>query len=265
MPFTPNYDNDRYFVPDEDGKLIPFSRFWKNVEQPSTIPKSPNEYRFECVYDHRFKNQLSNQNVWSRFSNSALLMDRWHYTHSSEVMPKYVFGIFHPDGYDMSFSGQSGVIMYGRPAMNHIYMQYCDDPDGIIELRRMVLVNATPKNTESWFLAKSLKWLADNTGETIVVTYADPVQGHTGNVYKACNFDYDGLSANTVVVELPDGHFVHDRLLRCRTKHGSYTQRALELRELLQSGKARYLERPSKNRFHYHLDKSYSCKACSTR
>jgi hypothetical protein len=256
MPFTPNYDDDEYFIPDSEGNLIPFSHFWKGVEQPSRVLNSPKEYHFECVHDHRFKNELSNENLWSNWSNSALLMDRWHYTHSSKVMPKYVFGIFHPDGYDMSFGGLSGVIMYGKPAMNDIYKLYSDEAHDVIELRRMVLVNATPKNTESWFLGKSLKWLAENSSyddASIVVTYADAIEGHTGVSYRACGMKYDGLSGNAPAIMMPDGSIKHDRLLRTGDKDGNLSASALKLRHLINSGIAWRVEMPSKHRYHIHL------------
>lgn len=183
-------------------------------------------------------------------------MRRWHYSESAEVAPKYIFSIV------LNYALQ-GLIIYGKPAMNQIYKQYSDDPEGIIELRRMVLIDATPKNTESWFLGKSLNWLAKNTDEKIVVTYADPMMGHSGSAYKACNFIYDGLSGNSPAIELEDGRIVHDRLLRCRTKNGNLSSSAIQLHKLIVSGKARRVERPSKHRYHFHLDRMYSCKWCS--
>lgn len=58
----------------------------------------------------------------------------------------------------------------------------------VLELNRLWVDDRLPRNTESWFVARSLRLLPPR----IIVSYADLAQGHSGYVYRALNFDYAG-------------------------------------------------------------------------
>jgi len=82
-----------------------------------------------------------------------------------------------------------GVVTYGTPASRHLQMGACPtNPGTVIELNRLWLDDALPKNSESWFVSRTLKMLPPK----IVVSYADPLFGHYGYIYRALNFDYAG-------------------------------------------------------------------------
>lgn len=82
-----------------------------------------------------------------------------------------------------------GAISFGAPASRHLQMGACpSDPDCVVELNRLCVLDGTPRNTESWFIARALKLMP----AAIVVSYADTVQGHLGYVYRAANFRYAG-------------------------------------------------------------------------
>jgi hypothetical protein len=82
-----------------------------------------------------------------------------------------------------------GVVTYGVPASRHLQMGACpSDPSLVIELNRLWLDDALPTNSESWFVSRTLKMLPPR----IVVSYADPVWGHVGIIYRALNFNYAG-------------------------------------------------------------------------
>ena len=59
----------------------------------------------------------------------------------------------------------------------------------VLELNRLCVESDEP-NVTSWFVSRCLKQLPDS----IVISYADTEQGHTGKIYQACNFIYTGLS-----------------------------------------------------------------------
>jgi len=60
-----------------------------------------------------------------------------------------------------------------------------------LELRRFVIHDAFHKfNFASWLLARFESMLPDDI--KILVSFADPASGHTGNIYKACNWSFDG-------------------------------------------------------------------------
>lgn len=82
-----------------------------------------------------------------------------------------------------------GVVTFGVPASRHLQMSACPTrPDAVLELNRLWLDDALPKNTGSWFVSRALRWLPPR----IVVSYADPLYGHFGYVYRALNFHYAG-------------------------------------------------------------------------
>lgn len=82
-----------------------------------------------------------------------------------------------------------GCITFGTPASRHMQIGACpSNPACVVELNRLCVLDTAPRNTESWFIARALKMLPP----LLVVSYADTVQGHTGIVYRAANFNYSG-------------------------------------------------------------------------
>ena len=100
----------------------------------------------------------------------------WHY---SKSLPgcKYYFGLFRDDVL-------IGVAAYGEPAMRHQANCYACD----IELRRLCLIDDTPKNAESRFIGLTLRELKKKK-YTAVLSLADPEHDHSGTIYKASNFE----------------------------------------------------------------------------
>ncbi len=111
---------------------------------------------------------------------TRLVVER-HYLHRRPPISA-AFGLFE-DGALM------GVVTYGVPASRHLQMSACpSDPSRVLELNRLWVDDAMPTNTESWFVSRSLAQLRSS----IVVSYADPLHGHYGYIYRALNFDYAG-------------------------------------------------------------------------
>lgn len=82
-----------------------------------------------------------------------------------------------------------GVVTYGTPASRHLQKSACpSDPGKVIELNRLWLDDSLPANSESWFVSRTLRMLPPR----IVVSYADPLHGHFGYIYRALNFRYAG-------------------------------------------------------------------------
>ena len=95
-------------------------------------------------------------------------MEQHHYSRSAEVAAKYCFALV------SNRVGIVGVAIYSKPAMNSIFKLYAEKEDDVVELRRLVCIDDTPKNTESYFVGKTLRWLVLNTQHKAMVTYADP-------------------------------------------------------------------------------------------
>lgn len=104
-----------------------------------------------------------------------------HYLHRRPPI-SFAFGLFE-DGALM------GCVTYGVPASRHLQMSACPtDPSLVLELNRLWLDDALPGNSESWFVSRTLRMLPAR----IIVSYADPVHGHLGYIYRALNFRYAG-------------------------------------------------------------------------
>lgn len=86
-------------------------------------------------------------------------------------------------------------MLFGKIAMANVWKKYAENESDLTELRRLVCIDDTPKNTESWFIGRALKWLKNNTDIKIVLSYADETHGHSGVIYKASNFNYCGITA----------------------------------------------------------------------
>ena len=76
----------------------------------------------------------------------------------------------------------------------------------------MCCIDDTPKNTESYFIGKTLRWLKEYTKYRVIISFADTAQGHKGTIYKATNFEYLGTTApgRKLIV---DGKEYHSRSL----------------------------------------------------
>jgi hypothetical protein len=88
-----------------------------------------------------------------------------------------------------------GVAIYGKPASPSLCSGVCGKEESlsVIELTRLWVADAAPKNTESWFLAQTFKMLPKKYD--VLVSFAEPTQGHVGTIYQATNWLYTGLSA----------------------------------------------------------------------
>lgn len=61
------------------------------------------------------------------------------------------------------------------------------------ELARLYLEDAIPKNAETFFMARAVRYVRRHHPEVkILVSYADPSAGHSGTIYKAGNWRPDG-------------------------------------------------------------------------
>ena len=138
-----------------------------------------------------------------------------------------------------------GVAIFGMPICRHY------DID-TLELRRFVCLEELPKNTESFFLGKCLRWIEKNDKEIVrVITYADPNQGHSGVIYKATNFMEDGeeLSGNPRIVKMGN-KTIHIRQLY-QKHNGEYAPDAKRYQAAVRSGLAKIVKQKKKLRFTY--------------
>jgi hypothetical protein len=145
----------------------------------------------------------------------------------------------------LDYQGQMiGAMLYGQLGMANAWKKYAEQPDKVIELRRLCLIDETPKNSESFFIGKTLRWLKQNTLIETIVSYADPNHGHEGIIYQATNFDLVGKTSRGKVI-LHQGRRYHDKAIRTTYK-GQLKPFAQKLKDALESGEACYLDQEPK-------------------
>ena len=106
-----------------------------------------------------------------------------------------------------------GAMLYAMPSMPATAAKYNPiNPDKCFELRRLVCIDDTPTNTESYFIGQTFKWLKKNTDIEVIVSFADQHYGHSGVIYKATNFEYFGETAPARIL-MVDGKEYHSRSL----------------------------------------------------
>lgn len=127
---------------------------------------------------------------------------RWHY---AGVLPsgKLVkYGVWEDDTF-------IGVVIFSPGASARLGGQFGLDHTELCELTRVALT--THKSPVSQIVAQALKMLkASNPGLRVVVSFADPVQGHKGGVYQAGNWIYTGETQEQSQFFI-NGRWMHNR------------------------------------------------------
>ena len=139
-------------------------------------------------------------------------IEKYHYSQNiNGIQSYYHFGLY-TDG-NFGLPKMIGAMLYGIPSMPATARKYNPiNPSRCMELRRLVCIDDTPKNTESYFIGQTFKWLKKNTDIEVIVSFADEEEGHTGVIYKATNFDYLGTTSPGKVL-MVDGKKFHSRSL----------------------------------------------------
>lgn len=173
-------------------------------------------------------------------------IEKWHYSHNiNGLLSQYCFKLM--DGDTMV-----GAMIYGGLGMANCWKKYAENKEDIIELRRLCCIDDTPKNTESYFIGRTLKWLLKNTSIKKVISYADNTYGHRGVIYQASNFKHLGKTAKGRVI-MWNGKRYHDKTIRTKYK-GELKPFAKRVKEALEKGEAYYEETKGKEIYLYDLE-----------
>jgi hypothetical protein len=160
------------------------------------------------------------------------VIERVHYSHS-------IFGVTVSQCYAVRAHGEIvGGAIFGLPAGLGVARKY--GAEGLVELRRFVLTDECPRNSESRTLAIMLRDLS-RKGFRRVLSYADPAHGHRGVIYAALVFTYRGTTSKRKHV-MWKGKKYPDRNI-----HQTNFPFHLELRAALADGSATRVEIPGKH------------------
>jgi hypothetical protein len=116
-------------------------------------------------------------------------MKKHHYTRTASKC-KYGFGFYYK-------GNLSTVIIYGQPSGKFLAQSLWENGNEkqCLELVRLFSFDWSIKNTESYCISQSIKYLKKNHPEIkMLVSYADASMGHIGYIYQASNWLYVGKS-----------------------------------------------------------------------
>ena len=129
---------------------------------------------------------------WASHEAAKYACENWHYSKCLPVGKLVKVGAWENGKY-------IGCVIFGRGANNNMLKPFGLEQDDGCELVRIALnKHLTPV---SKIMALAVKFLKKaQPGLKLIVSYADPDQGHHGGIYQACNWAYTGLSGKAIKV-----------------------------------------------------------------
>lgn len=127
---------------------------------------------------------------WATHAAAKYAVENWHYTGKMPVNKLVKVGVWENGEY-------IGVVIFGMGASAVIHRQFNVKPTQVCELVRVAL--REHKTTVLKMLSVALRFLKMNSPNLrVVVSFADPAEGHHGGIYQATNWIYTGDSQPTI-------------------------------------------------------------------
>jgi hypothetical protein len=140
---------------------------------------------------------------WCSHEAAKYAVEHWHYSRSMPTPPVIKIGAWE----DGKFIG---CVLFSRGANNNLGKPYGLDVTEVCELTRVALSrHITPV---SRIVSIAIKFLRKQSpGTRLIVSFADPNQGHLGIIYQAGGWIYSGLANSTPKYKTKDGRTLHNR------------------------------------------------------
>ena len=129
--------------------------------------------------------QLTVKSVSRKYAKQLIVLH--HYAHAWSSC-KHAIGLY-------KAGSVVGVAIYGSPVGRLTAQSIAPivKDNEVLELTRLWVNDSEGKNTESWFLGQTFKWLKKNDPKIkVLISYTDPTVGHIGTIYQATNWLYQG-------------------------------------------------------------------------
>jgi hypothetical protein len=128
------------------------------------------------------------------------MIEKYHYSHLWSPKNAVSLGLFIDTGEEHSFFDENeekliGVITYGDPVGRLTSQSISEalEKTSVYELTRLFIHDGYGSNIESWFISQSFNWLRKNKPKIkALISYASPMEGHSGTIYQATNWLYQG-------------------------------------------------------------------------
>jgi hypothetical protein len=139
---------------------------------------------------------------WATHEAAKHAVENWHYSESMPAGKLVKVGAWENGKF-------IGVVLFGRGANNNIGKPYRLEQTAACELVRIALTkHITPVSKIAAIAMRFLK--ANSPGLCLIISYADPLQGHHGGIYQAGNWLYCGKSEAQQEV-IHNGKIMHKR------------------------------------------------------
>jgi hypothetical protein len=177
---------------------------------------------------------------WCGYEAAKYAVEHWHYSRRmvATIQKPVKIGVWE----DGEFIG---VVVFGCGASSDLGAPYGLEKMQVAELVRVALKEGH-KTPVSKIVGIALKMLRKQSpGLRLIVSFADPYQGHVGAIYQAGNWIYAGTSSESTVYISKDGHEFHARNIGSYTGTDKYGvkkySRSEMVREEKRPGNYRYL------------------------
>ena len=180
---------------------------------------------------------------WATHEAAKYACLNWHYSKSVPVPPLVKIGAWENNCF-------IGVIIFSRGANNNLLKAFDIDITEGCELVRIAL--SKHKSFVSEIMSKSILFLKkENARVRLLVSFADPSEGHHGGIYQATNWIYTGKQQDSIEYISPSGKRVHGRMV----KKKGWTVCMGKVRKTLTPEQCVPVVKPGKHRYLMPLDK----------
>lgn len=179
---------------------------------------------------------------WCSHEAARYAVEHWHYSRSLPPPPHNRVGVWE----DSKFIG---CVLFARGATPELLKPYGLRVTDGCELVRIAL--REHQSPVSRIIAIAVRFLCVRSQRLrLIVSFADPSEGHHGGIYQACGWIYSGMTAPSVEYIGPDGKRWHGRMVSpsgFKKVYGRY-------RPVLQPSQCERVDKPGKHRYLLPLD-----------
>lgn len=179
---------------------------------------------------------------WATHEAAKYAVENWHYSKVLPVPPLVKVGVWEKGKY-------IGVVIFSRGANNNLLKPFGLAQTQGCELTRIALTKHSAPVSRVVRLA--MQFLNRNSPELrLIVSFADPSEGHHGGVYQAGNWIYTGRQPDTTEYIAPDGKQWHGRMV---SKDGKIKVQG-KYRKCWRHDQCTPVKKPGKHRYLMPLD-----------
>jgi len=160
------------------------------------------------------------------------------------VPPRTMFGAWEDDKF-------IGVVIFSRGANPQLGSPYGLEPSQCCELTRVALSQHESPVTK--IVAAAIRALREHSpGLRLIISYADPYQGHHGGIYQAGNWVYTGATSSARSYVDRAGKTWHTR----QVSESGFKRQFGEMRPVPRPSQLTRIDTPGKHRYLMPLDKA---------